>query len=1717
MADDALSRDTSEATPTATPGGKASTSNDATPFEEDKTSGEDALTPGLETGSEHNGSPETHDEEAAMEFPIVGIGASAGGLAALSSFFDALPPQSGLAVVIVQHLSPDHESQLAQILQNHTFMHVSQIDDTPEVQPGHVYVIPPGRTLTFQDGRLHLGRPLPPRAERAPIDLFFRSLAENLGDRAVAVVFSGTGSDGAQGLTRVKERGGLTLAQAPEEAEYDAMPLAAIRTQLVDFVAPAAELARRLVELRETHALVLPAAPEKLPKTDAEALAGILQTLRLRTGHSFDNYKRSTLQRRIQRRIQVTRVDGMVAYLHHIRDHREEASELLQDLLISVTNFFRDPEAFMALEHEAIAHIARGKKEGDTIRTWVVGCATGEEAYTVAMLLCEHAPEGVNIQVFATDIDENAIASARSGHYPETIETDISPERLRRFFERASGGGYRVRESLRQRVLFATHNLLADPPFSHLDLITCRNLLIYVQRAAQAEAFEQFVYALRSGGYLFLGSSETATPQLFDVIDEKQRLYRRREDLGERGYVSLAARSGAASGGTHPALSSNHSSEAAREIPSIESAYDSWTLKRYAPPRLLINRAHQITHVFGGAGWYLTDGEGRVTQDVFARIARPLRVDLRVVLHEAFRGESTRSPYLRIGDRVVRLHAGPIEAPGVPEGMTEVVFIEADPEASDVLSERPSSGNDGSIIPRLEAELDRTRSQLQEALEEHETGNEELRASNEELQSLNEELQSATEELETSKEELQSMNEELITVNQELHTKVDELNQAYSDLVNLMQSTDIGTLFLDRELRIKRFTPKATELFHLLPSDVGRPLSHIAHTVKDIDLVEVAESVLVSLTSVEHEAESAKGRWYLLRLVPYRTVEDKIEGVVASFLDITARRVAEAEVTQRAQQQAAIADLGRRALQNTLVLDDLFHVACESAREALGTDMTKVLEHRPSQQDLLMRAGCGWASGLVGNASVPDETESQAGYTLLQHTTVVVPDFAGEDRFTAPSLLTDHEVVSGMSVIIEGEDGPWGVLGTHSRSPQAFSTRDAVFLQSVANVLAEALRRDRDETRLRELADKASRHAAEMNAVIEAIPDGIYIGDEEGVRHANSVALRLVGVETLEEMRGATSELGQKFNVRWAGTGSPLAPEEYPFSRALQGETVIENVVTTNLSTGEDIHFRAAAAPILLESEIVGAVGVNTDISSIVRLQARLVRREETIRAQLAELSAVYDSLPIGLAFRDTDGRYARINDQLAALNGLPPEAHIGRTAEELLPDLNENDAQHVRRVLETSDATGPIEYHVASPDAPEEGRDWLLFHFPVADAAGVVLGTGTVVQDLTEIRRAEADLSKSRRKLAGIEAQHAATLDRLTTGVIVIRYDDDGKLGERYANPSAYDIVKGTPLLAAPDRFVDLTSATIFDLTGRPVPFERWPLGRALNGEVVAVEEYKVPRSDGTWLHILTNAAPVQNASGESAAAVAVFEDITARREAEDAVRALNDTLEERVRQRTEQVRRLALALTLAEQRERSRVAQILHDNVQQVLHGVRLRMEMLSDDLTDGEAMRVREAHAMLSDAIQLTRSLSVDLAPPILKGGGVAEGLGWLAKQMDELHSLTVRVQAEPLAAEPSPATVTLVVQLVRELLFNVVKHAGVDSASVIVAQDGGGLRIEVVDHGRGFVPALADEGYGLVSVRERVELLDGTFEVASQVGSGTRTTLRLPLNPSVPGAR
>ncbi|MCO5099454.1 MAG: PAS domain S-box protein [Burkholderiaceae bacterium] len=850
--------------------------------------------------------PDDAPMPSSLDFHVVGIGASAGALPALQAFFDAMPADTGMAFVVVVHLSPTHVSSLPHLLQAKTAMPVVAVERPMRIEPDHVYVIAPNRLLTVSDDVLHVAE-LQPHERGLAIDRFFRSLAAAHGRRAIAIVMSGTGSDGVLGLRAIREHAGVCLVQRPDDAEFDAMPRAAIAGGCADWVLTTREMPARVTEIARASREIRLApivddaaqAASSAPQADRLAEAALREILRLvreRTGHDFHRYKRATLLRRIERRLQVHGVPTLPAYLQLLQRDFDEAHALLRDLLIGVTSFFRDPEAFEALMQQAIPNIF--EQAGDEgVRVWVAGCSSGEEVYSIAILLCEHAATLTNpprVQIFATDIDEVAIERARAGRYPTAIESDLTPARLQRFFERGETGQYRVRKEVRETVMFAAHNVLRDPPFSRLDLVCCRNLLIYLEREAHSAVLESFRFGLRPDGYLFLGSSESADSprEMFRTVDKKHRIFRALAD--------------ARSSRPMPRLDGASASAAPHALSGAPAA------PRSQPPRTLHRRL--AGQHFGST--VLVDSDGTVL-DASDQAARFLRVAddaaskrLIDLVHPELRGEVRATTSRALAEGTARSRSRRIERDGRrllvritaraaddhDSGPSLLVLFE---EAGDE-HQSPEAAGAGPhrTIAQLEEELHLTRGELQSTIEQSETSNEELRASNEELQAINEELRAASEELETSKEELQAINEELLTVNNELKIRVEERGKINDDLQNLISATDIATVFVDRSMTIKRFTPTATRLFNLIAADVGRSLLDIRHRLRYESLAADAAEAFHSLRVLEREVGSEDGRWFLARIQPYRSGEDRIEGAVLSFFDVTARRRAE-EAVQR--------------------------------------------------------------------------------------------------------------------------------------------------------------------------------------------------------------------------------------------------------------------------------------------------------------------------------------------------------------------------------------------------------------------------------------------------------------------------------------------------------------------------------------------------------------------------------------------------------------------------------------------------------------------------------------------------------------------------------------------------------------------------------------------------------------------------------------------------
>ena len=857
--------------------------------------------------------------QASVSFPIVGIGASAGGLEALEHFLGRVPAASGMAFVIVQHLDPTHKGIMPELLQRVTGMKVIQVKDRTRVRPECVYVIPPNKDMSILHGVLHLLPSAAPRGLRLPIDFFLRSLAEDQQERSIGVILSGMGSDGTLGLRAIKEKRGVVLVQEPATAQFDGMPRSAIGAGLADIVAPVDELPGRIITYLQRTPLV--AKPERPLEDKAQsALEKAVILLRLHTGHDFSLYKRNTLYRRIERRMGIHQIDKIGVYVRYLQENSQELDLLFKELLIGVTSFFRGPAAWEQLREQALPALLTSRLADRALRAWVPGCSTGEEAYSLAIVFKEALeqvkPKGSHaLQVFATDLDRDAIDKARQGVFPDNIAADVSPERLSRFFSKEEHG-YCVHKEIREMVIFAPQNLIMDPPFTKLDILSCRNLLIYLAPAMQERLLPLFHYSLNPGGLLFLGSAETigGFTDLFAPVSGPSRIFRRSESALGPETVEFPSSFAPASRGRLEAR------PATKPPLSLQSLADQLVLQRYSLPVVLVNDKGDILYISGRTGKYLEPTAGRANWNVLAMAREGLRHELASAFQKTLRHKGTVTVKgLKVGtnggEQFVDLTVQRLEEAEPLRGLMMIVLtdVAAPMEVKAPGRFRKAPARSVARLAELERELQQARDEMQTARDEMQTSREDFTSINEELQSSNEELQSTNEELTISKEEMQSLNEELQTVNAELQARMDDLSTMNSDLKNLLNSTDVATVFLDKDLNVRRFTPQASKIIKLIPADEGRPITDLTSDLRYPELVEDTQEVLRTLSPTEKAVTAHSGRWFAVRIMPYRTLDDRIDGVVITFADITAAKMLEAKLRgKRASLEKRVAEQSTR-------------------------------------------------------------------------------------------------------------------------------------------------------------------------------------------------------------------------------------------------------------------------------------------------------------------------------------------------------------------------------------------------------------------------------------------------------------------------------------------------------------------------------------------------------------------------------------------------------------------------------------------------------------------------------------------------------------------------------------------------------------------------------------------------------------------------------------
>ncbi|KAA5541324.1 PAS domain S-box protein [Roseiconus nitratireducens] len=1189
---------------------------------------------------------------------VVGVGASAGGLEAYKCLLRHLPSNSGVAFVLVQHLDPTHESLMVELLSKYTKMSVQHVEDETPIEPNHVYMIPPNQFISMRNGVLHLEPPVAERGVRLPINHFFRSLAMECRERAICVVLSGTGTDGAEGVRHVKAEGGMTIVEHPDSAAYDGMPRAAVLTGAVDYLLPCEEMANVIVSYAK-HPYVNDQPRASLAERAPDHFRAILTLLQAHTDHDFTRYKKGTLTRRIERRMGIRHLDNPADYLKLLRNDAAELKELFKDMLIGVTRFFRDDDCWEMIA-DLIGRRIRERTSEEPFRVWVPGCSTGEEAYTIAMLLHEQQEilgRRLDTQIFGTDIDSESIEIARLGVYSDGIASDLPDGYVDRFFHR-EGDRLRVKKGLRESCVFAAQNLLSDPPFSGLDLISCRNLLIYIESDVQRRVFDMFHFALKPSGLLFLGSSESPgnRSNQFKTIAQKARIY---EKVGESRSLASALSMGATEPTSRP-VSASDGSFGVHPTVSITEISKKALMDAFAPASVVVNQKGMIQYIHGPVRDYLDFPTGEPELDLAAMALDGLKAKTRQALQRARTDDQVTqsiAPHVRRnGSRVaVRIRVQPLSA---MRGESKLYLISFTDEGTSKASDSESVWSEelgqleGESERELALELQATREDLQSTIEEVESANEELKASNEEVMSMNEELQSTNEELETSREELQSLNEELSTVNNQLHDKVDEVEHTNDDLTNLLASTEMATLFLDSDLRIRKFTPATKRLMNLIDSDIGRPIVDLVSRVNDPDMEQDAREVLTHLAPVEKEVQSRGGQWFMRRINPFRTSENKIEGVVMTFSDVTSVKVASRQIENRERQQAIIAQLGRAALSG-LDLAELLDRAVVDLAETLETEFAKVLQLEEDRRKLKLVAGYGWREGLVGSALVPTGIDSQAGYTLQSSAPTITKDLRKEKRFSGPELLSEHEVTSGMSVIIGPEDAPWGVLGVHSKQSKQFSVDDANFVQSVANLIWEAIQRKNHETKLRD--NEVRMQAFLSNSAVVA-----WMKDEQ---------LRYTYMCPTFENR---FDLDQS---EWIGkTDFDVWPDEIAKQFRLNDEHVlktgdtIETVEQSAYPNGERPHFFVSKFLLTNSSgeRFVGGLGI--DISDRIAVESELAENQQLLQAFIdnadicmgvvelpsddSDVLHVLDNVAterfFGVGRHQTEGRWARKDLQVS-------------------------------------------------------------------------------------------------------------------------------------------------------------------------------------------------------------------------------------------------------------------------------------------------------------------------------------------------------------------------------------------------------------------------------------------------------------------------------------
>lgn len=1369
--------------------------------------------------------PPIGSKDAIAPIPItVGIGASAGGHEALEQFFSALPADTGFAFVVVTHLPHDGPSLLAGILRRFTAMQVVTIEDGMPLQPSTIYVPPPSKELLIREGRLRFYDHGGEERQRHPIDRFLTSLADDLGQSAIAVVFSGFGSDGSEGVKRIKENGGIVLIQDPKAATNPFMPQNAIATGAIDEVLSAQGIAERIAEIALGNATI----PESFPlnATGANDLHNLLLLLKRITGQDFSSYKRKTLLRRVERRMAINGVKQLSEYLIILETKPDEAKALAQEFLIGVTNFFRDPQAFLFLQDTIIPRLFANRKDGEPLRIWHACCATGEEAYSVAMQILEYLERAdihTKVQIFATDLDEVAVAQARAGLYADDLMANVSQERLQRFFTKTEGR-WQVTKQLREMIVFANHNIIKDPPFSRLDLLVCRNFLIYLNSDIQKLLIPLFHQVLNPGGFLFLGSAETVGvhSDLFAPIDATWKIFMR------QGGKTRAEMLLPFAGPIHKLADIEH---AARSSETQETATfalaDKFILERYAPARILINERHEVVHFSSRAGEYLLTPAGKPTKDLLKIAREELKPALRAAIYKAFTDQKEIvyrgiKVLANTGETTVDIIVIPLKEQPATGKLAAVIIEVTSPPPIQPAPCDAAPGHDTSrnaLTRHLEEQLRVTVEQLQSTSEQLETSNERFLLANEELMTVNEELQSTN-------EELQSTNEELVTVNSELQRKMEELNQSNSDLQNLFTSSQIATIILNRQLLIKRFSPAMARILNLLPADVDRPAHHLNSNIDWSHLETDATAVLERLTTIEREVQTQDGRSYIMRVLPYRTTEGLIDGIVVTLMDISERK--RAEEAQYASEKA------RREG------DERLRFALETCH--IGAWDLNLADHTAYQSTEHTR--------IFGYQEMPKQ------WTLERFIEHVVP----EDRSRVSEIIRQGIATQNgwsFECQIQRVDGTvrWVWVGGR---PNLKTTDGA---RRVAGVIQDITERKEAEAEYRKLTEEVQEERDRLSALLNSIADEVWFADtEKKFSLANPSALRMFGFDDIDELD--IEKFAASLEVfRIDGSKRPV--DEAPPLLALQGQ-VIQNLeeIIRNPVTGESRYREVSANPVRdAHGNIIGSVSVVRDITE-------RKRGEEAMR--LYELLSK-NSRDIILFIRYDNGHILEAN--AAALQT------YGYTREEILKltikDLRAPDTLHL---------TAPQMLAAIQEDVLFETihcrKDGTTLPVEVRSQGGLIGGSQmlvSVIRDISKRRQAEEALRDNRAKLEAALASMTDAVFISDSAAQFIEFNDAFATFHRFENKAECR----KSLREYPDIL------EVYMASGERAPLEMWAVSRALRGESQTNAEYTLRRKDTgeTWVGSYSF-SPIRDENGAIVGSVVVGRDITDLKFKEDALR---------------------------------------------------------------------------------------------------------------------------------------------------------------------------------------------------------------------------------------